>query len=56
LDESIEASVRDFFNGRCASADGLDGGGNTGAIVAGDVRLELAKNNPKQKSKLFSTC
>jgi len=51
LDKSVEAGVRDLFDGRRAPADGLDGGGHTGTVVACDVRLELAKNNPIQENQ-----
>ena len=50
LDKSVETGVGDLFDGRRAPADGLDGGGNTGSVVAGDIRLELAKNNPEQNT------
>ena len=48
LNESVEARVRDLFDGRGATADGLDRGRHARLVVARDVRLKLAKDNPER--------
>jgi len=45
LNWAIEARVGDLFNGGGAAADGLDGCGDAGLVVASDVGLELAQHD-----------
>ena len=47
LNKSVETGVSDFFDGRCTPADGLNRGSHASPIMARDVRLKLAKNNPE---------
>jgi hypothetical protein len=56
LNKSVEASVRNFLDGCGTSADGLDGGSHAGLVVARDVRLELAKNDPGIKHAKLGSC
>jgi hypothetical protein len=48
LNEPVEAGVGDLFDGGGATADGLDGGRHARLVVAGDVRLKLAEDNPEK--------
>ncbi len=48
MNEPVEAGVGDLFDGGGATPDGLDSGRHARLVVARNVRLKLAENNPEK--------